>query len=257
MRPCVTKHCWYCRSAPVIATSAPLFDTSALIELPGGAMADPSTLLSHRQPLHLVVLHSQPAAALLNHATVTNTARMSTSPSASINIAQQHNIWGHSPGASPPGMGSAITHGQSSSCSTTGSSPGTALRPTPNANPAYFLTATSGQGSHQQGPGPPAAAALQSGELLRMSSKTGVVGSCYIDWRLALTHRGDTNRHNMQLTCSTQAEPAGMVLVELEVRLSTSSVSRLHQCHMVLPACAAVLLSYMDAWFTIMLPYCR
>ena len=247
VRPCVTKHCWYCRSAPVIASSAPLFDASALIELPGSAMADPSTLLSQRQPLHLVVLHSQPAAALISHTTATNTARMSTSPSASISIAQQHNSWGHSPGASPPGVGSAMTHGQSSSCSTAGSSPGTALRSTSHPNPAYFLTATSGQHSHQQGSGQPAAAAMQSADLLRMSSKTGVVGSCYIDWRLALTHKGDTNCHNVQLTCGTQTDSAGMVSVELEVRISISGVSRQCQCHMVLLACAAVLLSHMHA----------
>lgn len=188
-----------------------------------------------------MVLHSQPAATLLNHPAVTNTARMSISPSASISIAQQHNSWGHSPGASPPGVGSAITHGQSSSCSTAGSSPGTALRSTPHANPAYFLTATSGQHSHQQGSGQPAAAALHSTDLLRMSSKTGMVGSCYIDWRLALTHKGDTNCLNVQLTCGTQTDSADMVSVELEVRISISGVSRQCQCHMVLPACAVVI----------------
>ncbi|KAL0054634.1 hypothetical protein WJX82_000272 [Trebouxia sp. C0006] len=43
------------RSAPVSAIATPTFETSALIELPGHATADPSTLLAHRQPLHLAL----------------------------------------------------------------------------------------------------------------------------------------------------------------------------------------------------------
>lgn len=206
------------------AAASPTLETSALIELPGAATADPSTLLAHRQPLHLVVLHIQPAPALLTPTTMLDAARMSTSPSASstasIGIAQQQHSWGHQDqvGQSPPGLGSGFTHGYSSSSSNaSGALPGTAIRSPPNAGPAYVLTATSGQQTYQQGPGRAVPSAQHSTDMLRMSSKTGVVGSCHVDWRLALTSRGEPSCHTVQLTAGTQTESVGSISLDLEV----------------------------------------
>ena len=200
------------------ATAAPTFETSALIELPGLATADPSTLLNYRQPLHLVVLHAQPAPALLIPHAASDAARMSTSPpasttatTASIGIVQQSHSWGQQ-GPSPPGPGSALMRGHSSSSS--GSNAGTAASIAPNA--AYFLTATSGQQSHQQRPVRPATS-VSSTDLLRTSSKADVVGTCNIDWRQALTKKGEVNCHNVQLTCQAHADCVGMISVDLEV----------------------------------------
>jgi hypothetical protein len=216
MRPCIPKGCWHCRSAPVPATSAPTFETSALVELPGHATADASTLLTHRQPLHLVVLHAQPAPALRTPHIASDTARMSTSPSASatasIGIAQRSHSWGQR-GPSPPGVGSAPMRGQSSS---SGSNAGSAVSIAPNAGAAHFLTATSGQQSHQQGPYRPVTS-VSTTDLLRMSNKADVVGTCYIDWRQALTNKGEVNCHNVQLTSQAHADSVGMISVDLEV----------------------------------------
>ncbi|KAA6427328.1 MAG: hypothetical protein FRX49_01993 [Trebouxia sp. A1-2] len=205
------------RSAPVHGTAAPTFETSALIELPGHAAADPSTLLTHRQPLHLVVLHAQPAPALLTPHDASDTARMSTSPSASttattasIGIAQRSHSWGQQ-GPSTPGPGSAPMRGHSSG---SGSNAGSAANITPNA--AYSLTATSGQQSHQQGPIRPVTS-VSTTDLLRMSNKVDVVGTCQIDWRQALTNTGEVNCHNVQLTSQAHAGSVGMISVDLEV----------------------------------------
>ncbi len=102
--------------------------------------------------------------------------------------------------------------GQSSSSS--GSNAGTAVSIAPNA--AYFLTATSGQQSHQQGPIRPATSASTT-DLLRMSNKADVVGTCHIDWRQALINKGEVNCHNVQLTSQAHADPVGMISVDLEV----------------------------------------
>jgi len=216
-RPCITNRCWHCRSAPVPATAAPTFETSALIELPGHATADPSTLLTHRQPLHLIVLHAQPAPALLTPHVASDAARMSTSPSASttattasIGIVQRSHSWGQR-GPSPPGPASAPMRGHSSS---SGSNAGIAASTRPNA--AYFLTATSGQQSHQQGPIRPVTS-VSTTDLLRMSNKTDVVGTCHIDWRQALTNKGEINCHNVQHTSQAHADCVGMISVDLEV----------------------------------------
>ncbi len=191
-----------------------MFETSALIELPGHATADPSTLLTHRQPLHLVVLHTQPAPALLIPHVGSDAARMSTSPSvsttASIGIVQRSHSWGQ-PGPSPPGPGSAPMRGQSSS---SGGNAAAAASIAPNA--AYFLTATSGQHSHQQGPIRPVTFVSVT-DLLRMSNKAGVVGTCHIDWRQALTKKGEVNCQNVQLTSQPHADSVGMISVDLEV----------------------------------------
>lgn len=216
--PCIPQGCWHCRSAPVSAIATPTFETSALIELPGHATADPSTLLAHRQPLHLVVLHPQPAPVLLTPHAASVAARMSASPSASttattasIGIVQRSHSWGQR-GPSPPGPGSALMRGHSSSSS--GSNAGTAASIAPNA--AYFLTATSGQQSHQQGPIRPVTS-VSATDLLRMSNKAGVVGTCNIDWRQALTKKGEVNCNNVQLTSQAHADCVGMISVDLEV----------------------------------------
>ncbi|KAL0035110.1 hypothetical protein WJX79_001328 [Trebouxia sp. C0005] len=128
------------RSAPVHGTAAPTFETSALIELPGHAAADPSTLLTHRQPLHLVVLHAQPAPALLTPHDASDTARP--------------------------------------------------IRPVTS---------------------------VSTTDLLRMSNKVDVVGTCHIDWRQALTNKGEVNCHNVQLTSQAHAGSVGMISVDLEV----------------------------------------
>ena len=219
MRPCIPICCWHCRSAPVPVTAAPTFETSALIELPGPATADPSALLTHRQSLHLVVLHAQPAPALLTPHLASNTAHASTSPSASatasIGRVQRSHSWGQR-GPSPPEPGSAPIRGRSSSSS--GSNAGTAASVAPNET--YFLTATSGPQTHQQGPIRPVAS-VSTTDLLRMSNKADVVGTCHIDWRQALTSKGEVNCHNVQLTSQAHAQAyagsVGMISVDLEV----------------------------------------
>ena len=69
------RHCRYqarpmplCRSAPTAGGAAPRLEASALIELPGSSTADPATLMSQRQTLHLVVIRLQPPAGALEHA---------------------------------------------------------------------------------------------------------------------------------------------------------------------------------------------
>ncbi|DBA97381.1 TPA: Centrosomal protein of 76 kDa [Trebouxia sp. C0004] len=202
------------RSAPVPAISAPTFEASALVELPGHATADPSTLLTHRQPLHLVVLHAQHAPAVLTPHIASDTARISTSPSASatasICIAQRSHSWGQW-GPSPPGAGSAPIGGHSSS---SGSNAGTAASLAPNA--AYFLTATSGQQSHQQGPIRPVTP-VSTTDLLRMSNRADVVGTCDVDWRQALTNKGEVHCYHVQLISQAHAHSVGMISVDLEV----------------------------------------
>ncbi len=101
--------------------------------------------------------------------------------------------------------------GQSSS---SGSNAGTAASVAPNA--AYFLTATSGQQSHQQGPIRPVTS-VSTTDLLRMSNKADVVGTCHIDWRQALTNKGEVNCYNVQLTSQAHAGSVGMISVDLEV----------------------------------------
>ena len=56
-----------CRSAPAAGGAAPRLEASALIELPGSSTADPVTLISQRQALHLVVIRLQPPAGNLEH----------------------------------------------------------------------------------------------------------------------------------------------------------------------------------------------
>ncbi|DBB09186.1 TPA: Centrosomal protein of 76 kDa, variant 2 [Trebouxia sp. C0006] len=134
-----------------------------------------------------------------------------TATTASIGIVQRSHSWGQR-GPSPPGPGSALMRGHSSSSS--GSNAGTAASIAPNA--AYFLTATSGQQSHQQGPIRPVTS-VSATDLLRMSNKAGVVGICNIDWRQALTKKGEVNCNNVQLTSQAHADCVGMISVDLEV----------------------------------------
>ncbi|KAL0025262.1 hypothetical protein WJX77_011388 [Trebouxia sp. C0004] len=135
------------RSAPVPAISAPTFEASALVELPGHATADPSTLLTHRQPLHLVVLHAQHAPAVLTPHIASDTAR---------------------------------------------------------------------QQSHQQGPIRPVTP-VSTTDLLRMSNRADVVGTCDVDWRQALTNKGEVHCYHVQLISQAHAHSVGMISVDLEV----------------------------------------
>ena len=120
---------------------------------------------------------------------------------------------------SPPNPGAAHIHGHTSSSSNaSGAPPGSLVRSAPTAGPAYFLTATSGQHSHEQGPVRAVPCAM---DMLRMSSKTGIVGNCLIDWRQALTTKREAVCHNVHLVSGTHTDPAGMVSVELEVIFSS------------------------------------
>ena len=208
--------CAQYRSAPIPASPAPIFETSVLIELPGSSTADPSTLLTHKHPLHLVVLQVQPATGLTQ--TTSDTARVSISPStssvASMAINSQRHSWGQ-PGAAPtpqpgPGQVHAANTGHAG-----GALPGTMVRSAPTTGPAYFLTATSAQHGQQQGPGRPAHPLQSTTDLLRFSSRTSVIGTCHVDWRQALACKAEAS-------CIVQlAGPSlhtvGHISLELEV----------------------------------------
>ena len=209
--------CVHYRSAPVAATAAPAFETSVLIELPGGSTADPSTLLTHKHPLHLLLLKVQPAAATPTH-TTSDVVRMSISPStssaASIGINSQQHSWGQ-PGAPPtaqagPGQAHAANLGNAS-----GALPGTTVRSAPNAGPAYFLTATSAQHGQQQAFSRAAHPLQSATDLLRLSSNTNVIGTCHVDWRQALASKAEASCI-VQLA-GPSLETVGHVSLELEV----------------------------------------
>lgn len=214
---CKYQACVQYRSASVPATAAPVFETSVLIELPGGSTADPSTLLTQKHPLHLLLLQVQPAAVTSTH-TTSDVARMSLSPStssaASIGINSQQHSWGQ-PGASPaaqaePGQAHAAKLGNAS-----GTLPGTTVKSAPNAGPAYFLTATSVQHGQQHGPGRAAHPLQSTTDLLRFSSNTSVVGTCHVDWRQALASKAVASCI-VQLA-GPSLETVGLVSLELEV----------------------------------------
>lgn len=216
--------CVQYRSAPVPATTAPSFETSVLIELPGGSTADPSTLLTHKHPLHLVLLQVQPAAATPSH-TTSDVSRMSLSPSTSsatsIGIKPQQPSWGQL-GASPPaqagpGQAHAANLGNAS-----GALPGTAVRSAPSAGSAYFLTATSAQHGQQQAPGRPAHPLQSTTDLLRFSSNTSVVGTCHVEWRQALASKGEASCI-VQLA-GPSLQTVGHVSLELEVMAHFATV---------------------------------
>ena len=205
-----------CRSAPIPATAAPVFETSVLVELPGGNTADPSTLLTHKHPLHLIFLLVQPPATALTH-TTSDAARMSLSPStssaASSGANPQHS-WGQ-PGAPPtaqpwPGQGHAANLGNAS-----GALPGTMVRSAPSAGPAYILTATSAQQGQQQAPGRQAHPLQSTADLLRFSSRTNVIGTCQVDWRQALASKAEASCI-VQLA-GPSLETVGHMSLELEV----------------------------------------
>lgn len=213
-----------CRSAPIPATAAPVFETSVLIELPGGNTADPSTLLTHKHPLHLILLLVQPPASALTH-TTSDTSRMSLSPStssaASLGPNPQQHSWGQ-PGATPtaqpwPGQGHAANVGNA-----TGALPGTMVRSAPNAGPAYFLTATSAQQGQQQAPGRPAHPLQSTTDLLRFSSRASVIGTCHVDWRQALASKAEASCI-VQLA-GPSLETVGHMSLELEVMTCPSTV---------------------------------
>ena len=118
-----------CRSAPLAASANPLLETAVLLELPGPATADPSTLLPHRQPLHLVVLSIQPAP-IPSAIVASDTSSSSSSSTASIGIAQHLAGWAHQGvgAASPPGTGSVLMHGHGNSNIASSGVPGTTAR---------------------------------------------------------------------------------------------------------------------------------
>ena len=205
------------RSAPVPAVAAPVFETSVLVELPGGNTADPSTLLTHRQPLHLVLLQVHPAGVALTHPTP-DAARMSTSPStsstASIGINSQQHSWGVQPAAAPtaqPGPGGHLHAANLGNAN--GAVPGTTRAP--NAGPAYFLTASSAQHAQQQGPSRATQPLQSTTDLLRCSSRTTVIGTCRVDWRQALECKAEASCI-VQLD-GPQLETVGHISLDLEV----------------------------------------
>ena len=211
-----------CRTAPTAAVVTPVFESSALIELPGGTTADPSSLLTHRQLLHLVVLQVQPASTALTH-TTPDASRMSTSPStasaASLGAASQQHSWGQL-GASPPGqVGPGPLLASSLGNAATGALPGTMVRSAP---PAYFLTATASQHGQQQAVGRSAPPLQSSTDLLRFSSRTSVVGTCQVDWREGLACKGEAS--GIVQMAGPQGKTVGHLSLDLEVtRLLQSS----------------------------------
>lgn len=198
---------------------APVFETSVLIELPGGNTADPSTLLTHKHPLHLVLLQVQPAAVALTHPT-SDAPRLSPSPStsstASIGINSQQHSWGGQPAAAPapqPGPGGHLLAANLGNAN--GAIPGTMARSAPSAGPAYFLTATSAQHAQQQGPARATHPLQSTTDLLRYSSRTTVIGTCRVDWRQALACKAETS--SIVQLAGPQLETVGHIALDLEV----------------------------------------
>lgn len=223
------------------AVAAPVFDTSVLVELPGGSTADPSTLLTHKHPLHLVLLQVQPATNALTQPTP-DVAHMSISPStssaASLGINSQQYSGGGQPAAptAQPGLGGPLHAANLGNAN--GAIPGTMARSAPTAGPAYFLTATSAQHAQQQGPARATHPVQSTTDLLRCSSRTSVIGTCRVDWRQALACKAEASCI-VQLA-GQQLETVGHISLELEVMpcpgppLFRMTVSCLLPCAMVM-----------------------
>ncbi|KAL3149182.1 Centrosomal protein of 76 kDa [Trebouxia sp. C0010 RCD-2024] len=207
------------RSAPVPAAPAPAFETSVLIELPGGNTTDPSTLLTHKHPLHLVLLQVQPAAVALT-APTPDAPRLSPSPStsspASIGINSQQHSSGGDPAAASTAQPGPTGHLHAANLGNAhGAMLGSMARSVPNAGPAYFLTATSAEHAQQQGPARAPHPLQSTTDLLRCSSRTTVIGTCRVDWRQALACKAEASCI-VQLA-GPQLETVGHISLDLEV----------------------------------------